>query len=71
MADAEEPQLYTVFGVLRGNPDLVAAVADTLDFEHKYRSLVITWAPDDRPADAQIGAVLGCWSSLTRDDPNG
>ncbi len=44
--------------VLRGNPHLVAAVADSLDFEHKYRSLVISWAPDDRPTDAQIGAVL-------------
>ena len=58
--------------VLRGNPDLVAAVADSLDFEHKYRSLVITWAPDDRPTDAQIGAVLDefektAWAGLEPD----
>ena len=58
--------------VLRGNPDLVAAVADSLDFEHKYRSLVITWAPDDRPSDAQIGAVLDefektAWAGLEPD----
>ena len=47
-----------VLEVLRGNPDLVAAVADSLDFEQKYTSVVIAWAPDDRPTDAQIGAVL-------------
>ena len=50
----------------------LAAVANSLDFEHKYRSLVITWAPDARPADAQIGAVLDefektAWASLEPD----
>ena len=35
--------------VLGGDPDIVAAVADSLDFEHKYRSIVIAWAPEDRP----------------------
>ena len=44
--------------VLRGNPDLVAAVADTLAFEHRYTSGVIAWAPEDRPTDEQIEAVL-------------
>ena len=44
--------------VLRGNPDMVAAVADSLDFERKYRSAVIAWAPDDRPTEEQIEAVL-------------
>ena len=58
--------------VLRGNPNVVAAVADSLDFEHKYRSLVITWAPDDRPTDEQIGAVLDefektAWAGLEPD----
>ena len=51
-------QLRTGIEVLRGNPGLVAAVADSLDFEQKYTSVVIAWAPDDRPTDAQIGAVL-------------
>ena len=51
-------QVRTGIEVLRGNPDLVAAVADSLDFEQKYTSVVIAWAPDDRPTDAQIGAVL-------------
>ncbi len=39
--------------VLRGDPDMVAAVADSLEFEHKYRSIVIAWGaggPADRPA---------------------
>ena len=35
--------------VLRGDPEMVAAVADTLEFEHKYTSGVIAWAPEDRP----------------------
>ena len=44
--------------VLRGNPEMVAAVSDSLDFEHRYTSGVIAWAPDDRPTDEQIEAVL-------------
>ena len=44
--------------ILRGNPDHVAAVADPLEFEHKHTSVVIAWAPEDRPTDEQIGAVL-------------
>ena len=35
--------------VLRGNPDHVAALADSLEFERKYTSGVIAWAPEDRP----------------------
>ena len=58
--------------VLRGNPDHVAALADSLGFEHKYTSLVIAWAPEDRPTDAQIGAVLDefektAWAGLEPD----
>ena len=58
--------------VLRGDPDMVAAVADPLDFEHKYRSLVIAWAPEDRPTDAQVNAVLDefektAWAGLEPD----
>ena len=43
--------------VLRGNPDQVAAVADSLEFEHKYTSGVIAWSPEDAPSDAQIDRV--------------
>ena len=35
--------------VLRGDPEQVAAVADLLEFEHKYRSAVTAWSPEDRP----------------------
>ena len=50
--------------VLRGAPDIVAAVADALEFEHKYCSIVIAWAPDDRPTDAQSDAVLDEFEKL-------
>ena len=58
--------------VLRGNPEMVAAVADSLDFEHRYTSGVIAWAPDDQPTDEQIEAVLDAfeetaWAGLERD----
>ena len=58
--------------VLRGNPDMVAAVADSLDFEHRYTSGVIAWAPEDQPTDEQIEAVLDpfedtAWAGLEPD----
>ena len=58
--------------VLRGDPEMVAAVADTLEFEHKYTSGVIARAPEDRPTDAQIEAVLDkfeqtAWAGLEPD----
>ena len=58
--------------VRRGDPDMVAAVADSLEFKHKYTSGVIAWAPEDRPTDAQIEAVLDkfektAWAGLEPD----
>ena len=44
--------------VLRGDPEAVAEVADSLEFEHRYRSAVLAWAPEDQPTDAQIGRAL-------------
>lgn len=44
--------------VLRGNPDHVAYVADSLKFKYRYRSAVIAWAPEDRPTRAQKEEVL-------------
>ena len=57
--------------VLRGDPNQVAAVADTLAFEHRYTSGVIAWAPEDEPTDAEIEAVLDAfedtaWAGLER-----
>ena len=45
--------------VLRGNPDIVAAVADSLDFEHRYTSAVIAWVQEDRPTGGAEGLRLG------------
>ena len=58
--------------VVRGDPEQVAAVADSLEFEHKYRSAVIAWSPEDRPTAAQIEAVLDefektAWTGLEPD----
>ena len=58
--------------VLRGNPDMVAAVADSLDFEHRYTSGVIAWAPADQPTDEHIEAVVDefektAWAGLESD----
>ena len=58
--------------VLRGDPDGVAAVADSLEFEHTYTSGVIAWAPEDRPSDWDIDRVLDeveqtAWAGLAPD----
>ena len=42
--------------VRRGDPDMVAAVADTPKFEHKYTSGVIAWAPN-APANQRASAA--------------
>ena len=53
--------------VLRGDPDQVAAVADALEFEQKYTSAVIAWAPEDSRATRRSP---GCsTSSRTRPGP--
>lgn len=72
--------------VLRGDPELVADVADSLDFAHTYTSGVIAWAPDDEPTAAQIEAVLDefeqtawaglepdryAWTAVQHDEPGG
>jgi hypothetical protein len=44
--------------VLRGNPDQVTAVAESLEFKHTYRSAVIAWHKDDQPTPEQIQEVL-------------
>ena len=58
--------------VLRGDPNEVADMADSLEFEHRYTSGVIAWAPEDEPTDAEIEAVLDAfedtaWAGLEPD----
>ena len=51
--------------VLRGNPLLVAKVADSLTFSRVYTSGVIAWAPDDAPSDQEIEEVLEDFERLS------
>lgn len=44
--------------VLRGDPVLFAAVTDSLPFQHRYASAVISWAAEETPTAAEIGEVL-------------
>ena len=44
--------------VLRGNPQLVADLAESLSFAHRYTSGVISWHADDEPSNEEVQAVL-------------
>lgn len=44
--------------VLRGNPQTVADLGDSLKFKHRYRSAVISWADSDQPTEEQKLEVL-------------
>lgn len=72
--------------VLRGNPEHVAAVADSLPFLHKYTSGVISWHPDDKPTPEQIEQTLDefervafanldperyCWTAVLHTEDDG
>jgi len=50
--------------VLRGDPSLFAAVADSLDFSRKYTSSVIAFAPEDKPTDAQVDEAIDGFASV-------
>ena len=82
-SQGEEREAVTV---LRGDPELVAAVADGLEFAHTYTSGVIAWAPEDQPTAAHISAVLDefeatawaglepdryTWTAVQHDEPEG
>lgn len=49
--------------VLRGDPAMVANVADSSRHQWRYTSGVIAWAPGDRPTSAQIEQVIGEWEA--------
>ena len=57
--------------MLRGDPDQVAAVADALEFEQKYTSAVIAWAPEDQPSDAQVDRVVDEFEDTAWPEPLG
>ncbi|MEL6578584.1 MAG: relaxase/mobilization nuclease domain-containing protein [Cyanobacteria bacterium J06621_12] len=44
--------------VLRGNPIITRRLIDSLEFKHKYRSGVLSFATEDAPTDKQIEAVI-------------
>ena len=44
--------------VLRGDPQIFAAIADSIENEWLYTSGVIAWSKDDNPTDAEINEVL-------------
>lgn len=50
--------------VLKGDPQLVAKVADSLKFKHKYSSGVIAWHVNDNPTDDQIMDVLNTYEKM-------
>jgi len=50
--------------VLRGDPDMVATVADSSKNTQKYTSGVISWAPEEKPTKDEINAVMDDWEEL-------
>ena len=55
--------------VLRGDPNLVAAVADGLSFKHRYTSGVCAWSAEDAPTRTEIERFVDefektAWSGL-------
>ncbi|MGB5632021.1 MAG: nuclease, partial [Waterburya sp.] len=44
--------------VLRGNPVITRRLIDGLEFKHKYRSGVLSFAPRDAPTEKEIEAVI-------------
>lgn len=72
--------------VLRGHPQQLADVIDSLNFVHRYTSGVIAWGPEDRPTDDQLGQLIDdfekvafagldaeryCWSVIEHRDEQG
>ncbi len=71
---------------MRGDPQMVGLVADSLAFQHRYTSGVLAWAVEDKPTEADIKAVLDsfeqtalaglepdryCWTAVRHDEADG
>ena len=54
---------YPAPEVIRGNPVVTRRLIDGLEFKHKYRSGVLSFAPSDAPTDKQIEAVIDSFES--------
>lgn len=57
-------QVRPTVKVLRGQPEIVAAVAASLATVHRYTSGMIAWAAEDNPSDAEINDVLDDFERL-------
>ena len=44
--------------VIRGNPVITRRLIDSIEFKHKYRSGVLSFAPSDAPTEKEIEAVI-------------
>lgn len=50
--------------VLRGDPVLFAALADSLPFRLRYTSAVISWAAEEAPTEDEIDGVIDDFEKL-------
>jgi hypothetical protein len=50
--------------VLRGDPQLFASLADSLPFQQRYTSAVISWAAEEAPTADEIDAALDDFEKL-------
>lgn len=57
-------QVRSTVKVLRGQPEIVAAVAATSTNVHRYTSGMIAWAAEDKPSEAEIDEVLNDFERL-------
>jgi len=51
--------------VLRGDPQIIGQLIDSLKTVHRYTSGVIAWAPSDNPTSDEISAVLDDYERVT------
>src|SRR5689334_17031988 len=44
--------------ILRGDPEIFAAVAGPLDFKTRFRAGYIGFSPSERPSDEELDAII-------------
>lgn len=55
----------TSIEVFRGNPELTAAVGDSLKFSSRYNSCVISFSKEENPSDEQLESVLDDFEKIS------